>query len=60
MIRFHHHRQQWLRSKSGRRWQRFHFYWPTGRKWRGIGLVVWAHEFSLGFGPQDFRGVEQR
>ena len=53
-IRVHHHHQQWLKSRSGRRWQRFHFYWPLGRK-RGVGVCIWAHEFSIGFGAQDFR-----
>ena len=43
-MRFHYHRQQWL---TDRRWQRFHLFWPNGRRWRGLGIVVWCHEFSL-------------
>lgn len=49
-MRLHHHRQEWLRSAEGRRWQRFHLYWPNGRPWRGFGVTVWRHEFSVSFG----------
>lgn len=47
MIRFHYFRQEWLPRVDQRRWQQFHFFWPSGRKWRGVGITVWAHEFSV-------------
>ena len=47
MIRFHHHHQTWLQHPKQRRWQRLHIFWPNGRKWRGIGMTLWAHEFSI-------------
>lgn len=45
-MRFHYYRQQWLATPQARHWQRFHFFWPNGQR-RGIGVTVWAHEFSL-------------
>ena len=46
MIRFHYFKQEWLSTPQARRWQRFHLFWPNGRK-HGIGVTVWRHEFSV-------------
>lgn len=47
-MRFHHHRQEWLSTPAQRRWQRLHFYWPNGLVWRGVGVTINRHEFSIG------------
>ena len=57
-FRVHHYKQEWFKPPALRRWQRFHFFWPHGRKWRGAGVTIWAHEFSIGFGPQHFGGSD--
>jgi hypothetical protein len=45
VIRFHYHRQDWL--PRHRRWQALHFFWPNGHPYKGVGITIWAREFSL-------------
>lgn len=49
-MRLHYHHQEWLQDSRARRWQRFHLFWPRGNPWRGLGVTVWCHEFSVAFG----------
>lgn len=51
-LRMHHHKQQPLSTPEALRWQRFHFYWPNGRR-SGVGVTIWRHEFSVALAAMD-------
>lgn len=57
IVKFAHHRQQWLKSWRSRLWQCFHVFRPVdfhyGIEWQnGVGACIVRHEFVVMWGPK--------